>query len=199
MLPQQSSPNVYKSSPRISLDLFERQESLHCGDYPDCSTGTRGCLCGFKDSSFLDIVNSFSSQVTTTLSYSKSSPTVTSHSHDWTLQPSKRTAVEPPPKATVAPVVCNRKTSKEGCGWKDVKYKDLKECIHVFFVEGDMDSSSLNQSQTLNHKDPRPLLNIGWIPGCDTYRSQDPQNPVGDHSVASGVLFNDAFKNCKPR
>ena len=77
-------------------------------------------------------------------------------------------------------------------------YGGVEECASdLTLTDGDMTPSSGNISQTLDHKDPRPLVNIGWIPGCTAFASQSPGEPIaGNTDISAAKLFEDAYNNC---
>lgn len=92
----------------------------------------------------------------------------------------------PPPAPTMGSVVCNPwLTSYKGCH-KDMDVKKLNETAE-WLVNNQIAGATPMTSNTPNYTEVYNaasgvsyIANVGWIPGCTTYASQNPTYPSGN-------------------
>ena len=92
----------------------------------------------------------------------------------------------PPPPPTMGAVVCAPwLTSYKGCH-KDMDVKKLNETAE-WLVQNQIGGQTLMTSKTPNYTEVYNaasgvsyIANVGWIPGCTDYASQNPTYPSGD-------------------
>lgn len=106
----------------------------------------------------------------------------------------------PPPTATVGPIQCaNWQESYKSC-WHDVHANKVEACASAMSIpDGPMTSSSRNITQVYKGL-PTYMMNIGWIPGCDTFPSMVADNPLGhsgDDTISYTTLIKNTYYQCE--
>ncbi|KAL9130925.1 MAG: hypothetical protein Q9217_001028, partial [Psora testacea] len=105
--------------------------------------------------------------------------------------PPSSTPPPPPPKPTVGPIHCAENRESYSDCWNDVHAGKVESCVNAMRAQlpgRNVNANSPNITQVLRAgasggeggKGVTYLMNIGWIPGCDTYKSMVPDNPLGE-------------------
>jgi len=109
----------------------------------------------------------------------------------------------PPPKPTVKPIQCATKEKSYGDCWHDIHSGDVKDCASAMSAQWswgtNVNAKTPNITQVYNGDGNALMMNIGWIPGCTTYKSMCPDNPLGksgDGSISYTTLIKDTYHNC---